>query len=145
MLALALSPSAVKPFMGQILREEIFDTFDVRTVDILAQARVNLDTASEAGFSSWAALRPLVYAIIKASPKPKHVKIVLSYPAARVDNIHPNAAALFLNLVYENDSVTFTTATAQKEFALDKTLDGAWDEWVGRFFAEKGLSVTDRE
>ena len=145
MLALELDKTVVKSFMGQILREEIFDNFDVRSVDISAQVRINLDCASEEGFSSWATLRPLVYAIVKVSPKPKYVKIVFSCPAATVGDIHPNAAALFLNLIYENDSVNFTTATAQKEFALDKTLDSTWDERICKFFAKKNLLVVNRE
>ena len=145
MLALELNQSAVKSFMGQILRDEIFDVFDVRSVELLVQARITIDGSTEAGFSSWQELRPLVYNIIKASPKPRYLKIIFSLKPEESQTIHPNAAALFLNLVYENDTVTFTTATAQKEFALDKTLDAAWDEWTVNFFAKKSLPVTERE
>jgi len=159
MLALELDKSAVKTFMGQLLREEMFDTFEVRSVEIATTVRMNIDgqqaveteandetgEAKKPGFSTWEALRPLVYAVIKTSPKPKHVKVVFSYKASEACNIHANAAALFLNLVYENDSVTFTTGTAQREFLFEKSLDIAWDEWVKAFFAKAGLQVADRE
>lgn len=143
MLSKELDNTAVKSFMGKILKEAIFDDFDVRTVDIFAQMRINLECAKEEGFLSWSQVRPLVYEIIKASPKPKHIKIVLSY--SQPLNIHPNAAVAFLNIVYENDGVIFTTATAQKEFALDKAHDSAWDEYITSFFVTNSLVVSDRE
>jgi len=159
MLALALDKSTIRTFMGQLLREEIFDTFEVRSVEVATAVRINIDgqRAAEAEitegsaesqkpkFSTWETLRPLVYGIIKASPKPKHVKVVFSYKASEACNIHANAAALFLNFAYENDSVTFTTGAAQKEFLFEKSLDIAWDEWVKVFFEKVGLQVMDRE
>ena len=71
------------------------------------------------------------------------LKIVFSHkdPPA----IHENASALFLNLMYENGKVNFTTATSQKAFSLEKTLVSAWDEWVRIFFGTIGIAVTDRE
>ena len=153
MLALQLDPATVKAFMGQLLREALFDNFEVRSVEIITNLRVDIDGQLEAaqsdeakpGFTTWEALRPLVYAIIKTSPKPKHVKVVFSYKAAEACDIHSNAAALFLNLVYENGQVSFTTGTAQREFLFEKTLDAAWDGWVTAFFEQAGLPVTDRE
>jgi len=136
MLALEMEQIAVKGFMGKLLREEIFDAFEARTVEIAVATRITIE-----GITPWAELRPLVYEIIKLSSKPKHMKIILSYRNA--DEIHSNAAALFLNMVYENDGLTFTTASAQKEFALDKSIDIAWDEWVRGFLS--GFPIQDRE
>lgn len=143
MLALELSNEMVKAFMGRLLREDIFDIFDARSVDIVTNVRIGIDTGCEEGFMPWELLRPLVYTIVKESVKPKNVKIVFSYNSKVLANIHANAAALFLNLTYENDNVTFTTATAQREFAMDKSLDDAWDGWVLGFFKEKGLVVAE--
>jgi len=159
MLAVELEKSAVKAFMGQLLRENVFDMFEVRTIDIATNVHINFDgqlvtetqeeetenAQKKPGFSTWEALRPLIFGIIKASPKPRHVKIVFSYRASEACDIHPNAAALFLNMSYENDSVTFTTGVAQREFLMDKSLDVNWDEWVKGFFARAELSVSDRE
>ena len=153
MIALQLDNTAVKPFMGQILRDDIFDAFEVRSIDISVATRINIDGLLEAepeegkkpDFVTWEAIRPLVMGIIKAGQRPKYVKIVFSYKAAQACEIHANAAALFLNMAYENDTVTFTTGVSQREFALDKSLDANWDEWVRGFFAKVGLQVTDRE
>jgi len=142
MLAMELDKDNVKGFMAKLLREEIFDAFEVRTVEVATTTRITIDGAAEqGGFATWAAVRPLLYEIIKLCPKPRFMKIIFSCR----EEVHTNAAALFLNLVYENDGVTFTTAAAQKEFALDKSLDFAWDDWMREFFAKNGLSVKDRE
>jgi len=148
MLALEMEKSEVKGFMGKLLREDLFDEFETRTVEIVATTKITIDGVleteeSKTAFSSWGETRPLVYEIIKLCKKPRHMKIIFSYKNA--NEIHTNAAALFLNLIYENDCVTFTTATAQKEFALDKTLDTTWDDRVRVFFVKAGFVVKDRE
>ena len=161
MIAVTMEPGLVKGFMGRLLRENTLDEFDVRGVEIAINTRVSINGALEtpestkeedataaktpAAYITWEAVRPLVYSIIKSSSKPKFVKIVFSYKAGSAATIHGNAAALFLNMVYENDAVSFTTATAQKEFALDKSLDDSWDQWVRGFFVRKNILVMDRE
>ena len=146
MLALELSDDLVKGFMGRLLKEDIFNEFKVRSVDILAKNRFSLDgeiSGSETkNFSMWSEVRPLVYEIIKQMGKPSVLKIVLSHKEPLA--IHENASALFLNMMYENGKVSFTTATSQKAFSLDKTLDSSWDEWMRSFFGSIGIVVSDR-
>jgi len=160
MIAVTMDTELVKGFMGRLLREDILDEFEVRGVEIGLNTRVSINGAIEttqseseedagtgkasAIYATWEAMRPLVYSIIKTSAKPRLVKIVFSYKAQDIAVVHGNAAALFLNMVYENDTVSFTTATAQKEFALDKSLDDSWDEWVRGFFTRKNIEVADR-
>jgi len=161
MIAVSMDPGQVRSFMGRLLREDVLDDFEVRGIEIGISTRVSINGMLEPSetesteetpptkipttYITWEALRPLVYSIIKTSSKPKLVKIVFSYKAQESTTIHKNAAALFLNMVYESDTVSFTTATAQKEFALDKSLDDSWDEWVRGFFVRKGIVVMDRE
>ena len=157
MIAVALDTTAVKGFMGRLLREDVLDQFEVRGVELGLNIRISINGAQEApetdetespkaaGYVSWETLRPMIYDIIKNGSKPKLIKIVFSYKAQQAKEIHANAAALFLNMVYENDTVYFTTATAQKEFALDKSLDDSWDQWVRSFFLQNNIAVSDRE
>ena len=161
MIAVAMDSADVKGFMNRLLREDILDQFEVRGVEMALSTRININGALEAptpeddtepeakprslGYATWESLRPLIFAIIKTGAKPKQIKIVFSYKSSDAKEIHQNAAALFLNMVYEGDAVSFTTATAQKEFSLEKSLDDSWDEWVRGFFVRKGIVVTDRE
>ena len=147
MLALELSDDAVKGFMGRLLREDIFNDFKVRSVDIIAKNRFSIDGEIADGetknFSIWSDIRPLVFEIVKQMGKPSVLKIVFSHKEPVV--VHENASALFLNLMYENGKVNFTTATSQKAFSLEKTLNSAWDEWMRSFFNSIGVVVSDRE
>jgi hypothetical protein len=150
MLALTLDATAVKDFMGRLLREDLFDSFAVRSVDLTLTTRISIsgalegdDAAKPNAHASWGDLRPLVYDLVKRGTKPKLLKIIFSY-AVPVE-IHANAAALFLNLTYENDGVVFTTATAQRDFIMEKSLDAAWDEWVRGFFGRVGVLVLDKK
>ncbi|MCL2528544.1 MAG: DUF5721 family protein [Defluviitaleaceae bacterium] len=159
MIAVTMEPQSVKAFMNRMFKENVMDHFEVRVIEMALTTRITIDGVLEAkptgedteappkspGFITWEAMRPLIMAIIKTGAKPKMIKFVFSYKAQEAINLHPNAAALFLNMVYENDAVHFTTATAQKQFALDKALDDTWDGWVRAFFAENGIVVTDRE
>ena len=147
MLALELSDDLVKGFMGRLLKEDIFCDFKVRSVDILAKNRFSLDGEISGGdgkdYSMWSEVRPLVFEIVKQMGKPSVFKIVLSHKEPHA--IHENASALFLNLMYENGKVSFTTATSQKAFSLEKTLNSTWDEWMRKFFSSIGIVVSDRE
>ena len=145
MLALELDTAAVKSFMGQLLRADVFDQFDVRNIEISTNAHYSIDCKNdEAAYLTWAQMRPIIFELIKTSPKPKYVKIIFSYKGDEATSVHANAAALFLNLAYENDSVHFTTGTAQREFVFEKSLDYAWDEWVQGFLAKVGLPARHR-
>ena len=159
MIAVTLDTAEVKGFMNRLLREDILDQFEVRGVEMAQSTRISINgaletptenTDSEAkpsspGFITWEALRPLIFAIIKTGVKPKQIKIIFSKKTQEAKELHQNAAALFLNMIYENDTVNFTTATAQKEFSLEKSLDDSWDEWVRGFFMKNSIVVTDRE
>ena len=146
MLALELSDDLVKGFMGRLLREDIFNDFKVRSVDILAKNRFSLDGEISGGetkdFSMWSEVRPLIFEIVKQMGKPSVLKIVLSHKEPQ--SIHENASALFVNLIYDNGKVNFTTATSQKAFSLERTLDSTWDDWMRSFFGSIGIVVSDR-
>jgi hypothetical protein len=140
MLALEMEKTQTKEFMSRLLKEDLFDGFEARVVEIVTAERITVDTTPNS--PPWNETRPLIYSIIKLCPKPTQIKIVFSYTNAQ--EIHTNAAALFLNTLYENDTITFTTAVSQKEFALDKTTESAWDTFIKDFFIKAKLMVKDR-
>jgi hypothetical protein len=153
LLSLAIEESAVKDFMNRLLLENLFDPFEVRGVEISALTRVSISGAKEqttenpAGerenYLLWSQVKSLVTAVIKNGERPRSVKIVFSADAEAAANFHANAKALFLNMTYENNQTAFTTACAQKQFSLDKSLDTQWDEWVAEFFKRQGVNVTN--
>ena len=134
-----ISAHHTKNFMHTLLKTDLFDAFAMRRAEIHNVAAFNLECEN----NTWAVLRPFVFHIVKEGGKPSLVKIVLAHaePAA----LHPNAAALFLNIQYDNNAVSCTSATAQKEFALNKELDNLWDEWVTQFFIHHNIALSPAE
>jgi hypothetical protein len=151
MLALSLAEADVRSFMNRLLRDDIFDGYEVRGVELIALTHIDIggeiagETESGRKYSAWPKLKPLVRAVLQNGEKPRMLKIIFSWASDKCAEIHPNAGALFINLLYENGGVTFTTATAQKQFTLDKTLDTAWDAHVIGFFNASGVNIINKE
>jgi len=141
MLALTLPETEIKTFMGKLLREETFDTFDVKNVAIDSFAR--FDIAATEDRVSWATIKPHAFSIIKSGSKPSIVKIILSVNQVEAETLFPDAKALFINITFENDGVMITTGAAQKTFSMDKTLERTWDEYARKFLIGNGINFTD--
>lgn len=142
MAVLALEIYEIKGFMNRLLKEDAFDAFEVRSVELKGAVRIALDGQTESGWIGWREIRPDVFGLIKGKERPKQLKIVFSADAAWRDAIDPAAAALFLNLHYEGDRVKVTTGCAQKGFSLDRQGEYRWDEAVLQFFARAKIPVT---
>lgn len=150
MLALTMEEPNVRIFMNRLLREEIFDSLEVRSVEICAMTRVDISGEligeSEArAFAKWAQIKPLVTTIIKNHQMPRQMKIIFSCDEETAASIHENASALFINMVYENGSITITAATSQKQFSMEKSLDEKWGEYVNFLFESNGVPVKIKE
>ncbi len=157
MLVLTIDEEQVKPFMRKLLKEDAFDHFCVRGVDIAALTRfqitgeINGDFLEEGqetppdGFCTWSMLKPYVFQIIKGDKRPKFMKFTFSMPQEQLEALHPNAAALFLNLSFEGGEVHCTTGTSEKTFTMDKTVDLAWEAYVQGFLVKLGLVVSTHD
>ncbi|MDR0999468.1 MAG: DUF5721 family protein [Clostridiales bacterium] len=97
----------------------------------------------DGAYCAWSALRPYVLKIItgldgEQASRPGYIKIVFAMPDENARAIHKNSAALFLNLVYEHDVITLSTGSSQRSFSLDKSVGGAWDNYVEEFLKTRG-------
>jgi hypothetical protein len=138
MLSFSIAETEVRDFMNKLLREEVFDSFDAREVDISSFARFVIDGVRDDGCCSWGELRPYVLNIIKGR-RPKAFKIILSLPSEQRESLHGNAAACFLNLVFDGSEILCTAAAAEKNFALDRAALTAWQEYITVFFKDKQI------
>ncbi len=155
MYAFVIAESEMKTFMNKLLRGNAFDEFEIRGVEVHSFAKFEISAAldkdylpeaeRETGrrFLTWPELKPYIFNIIKGTRRPKHMKFVFSLPAAQVEALHPKAAAYFLNLTFDGDGVFGTTASSEKSFTMDKTIDIAWEEYVRKFFAAQGIGIMD--
>jgi len=147
MLVIELTGEDLKNLMNLLLKHATFDKFQVRGVEICTYTKFSISGILEKtyypeaeregikrNYCLWSELRGHALEWIKGDRQPKALKIVFSPDEEATADIHGNAAALFLNLHYEDQLARFTTATSQKSFDLDKSLDQAWDEMIRKFF-----------
>lgn len=141
MLALTLLETEIKGFMGKLLREETFDTFDVKSVSIDSFARFDIAATEER--VPWATIKPHAFNILKGGQKPTFIKVILSMNQAEAEELFPEAKALFINITFENECITITTGAAQKTFSMNKTLERAWDEYARNFLTKNNIKFTE--
>ena len=152
MLAFSIEASDIKDFMNKLLKEQTFDFFQVRSVEVKSIAKfeidgslnkdyLNTEASEERKFCRWGELRPYVFNIIKGSQKPKSIKIVFSYEPELAIALNANAKALFLNIYFENNAVNCTTATSQINFSFEKDLDNDWNEFIKTFFKDNSIVI----
>ncbi len=139
----------IKTFMNLLLTGDNFHVFDVTQVEIQSFIDFNIKgtldkdyiTDEDLKYVNWSTLQPYILNIIKGNKQPKKIIINFLLPKKYSDKLYNNCSACFLNMKFENGEVTFTTATAQKEFSLDKSLDILWNEYVLNFFVTKNVPI----
>lgn len=131
MFAFKLTLAEIKGFMQKLLKEEVLDGWEVRHVQIQSFMVFEI-----AGSCEWGKLRPYVHNIISGNQRPSLLKIVLALPQDEWDVVHPNGSAFFLNIQFDGEELLCTTATSEKVFTMDKTVDAAWDSYVKLFMKE---------
>ena len=150
MLSFCIIETEVRRFMDKLLREDLFDFFEVRGVDIVSFARFVIDGAimneahkdgkSSLSYCTWGELRPYVFNIIKGK-RPRVFKIVLSLPAEQAQMLHNNVLSCFLNLMFDGSRILCTASSSERTFTLDRSFDGVWHEYILKFFKENKIVI----
>jgi len=150
----------VKAFMNLLLTSGLFDSFEVRGVDVTTlthfnisgqksapeKAEISIEDAAKpikATYCKWNEIRPFVLNLIKGGTRPSYMKLIFSMEVDRIAELHKNGAAMYLNVTYSGEEVYFTSATAQKGFTLDKSLDHVWEDYLIEFFKSNGIKAKE--
>lgn len=146
--------SEIKIFMNKLLKGNEFDSFEVRKIELETiskfsiEGRINKDYLPEdekREFCTWQELKPYIFQIVKGNKKPKNMKIIFSLSKNIIDQLSDNALAMFLNVNFEDNKITCTTGTSQKNFSLDNTVDIIWEEYINKFIKQAGIAVSNSE
>lgn len=155
---LAFTIPDTKSFMNLLLKQDTFDQFLFRQGEIVTfasfiiEGKRHMDFYTEqeqAGaaltrYVRWAEMRPFVFQAVKGSRLPKSIKLVFSLPDEKTENL-PNTSAAFLNILFRDNALLCTTATAQSNFSLDKSGEKLWEEYVLKFFKKNAISIEIEE
>ena len=141
MLSLSIEQEFVKNFMNNLFKNDCFDVFQLKTIEITASHFVSITEPDNNNIDKtlWSNIRPLILNMLKHITKPTRVKIVFSYPD--VVGIHANLKSGFINILYSSETVNITTGASETKFTMDKSHEAAWDAWVVEFLKKNGLGV----
>lgn len=155
---LAFTVPDTKSFMNLLLKQDTFDQFLFRQGEIVTFASFIIEGKRHMDFYSdqerenallpryarWEEMRPFVFQAIKGNRLPKAIKLVFSLSEEKTENL-PNTAAAFLNVLFRDNVLFCTTATAQSNFSLDKSGEKLWEEYVVKFFKKNAIPITLQE
>ncbi len=135
----------IKSFMSSLLKSDVFDKFELREISINTFASFSIngkktDTESTE-YCLWEDIKPYAFEIIKGNRLPGLIKIIFSLDVEKVPQV-TGASALFLNVTYENDSISCITGISMKNFTLDRSAEYAFDEYIAEFFKNNNISVS---
>ena len=138
-------------FMSCLLKQDIFDFFEVREVTLHTSYKLHLDgkrnmdfyesheleTLSE--YLPWSQVRPSIFELIKGKKSPTYFKIILSTSPESTQEISTEASTFFLNITYKDGAISCITGTAYSSFSLDKTPEQTWDNKITKFLISNNL------
>lgn len=158
----ALRIEEQKAFTAGLFIGDLFDSFLLREANIVTFNSFTIDGRVRQGyysdeeleenqieeFSSWKAVKPVCFSLIKGKRLPESFRLVfLLSPEAKerfvkryVPSMLPEqVGGLYLNVQYENNELLCVTGTSLNVFTMDKTLEREWDESVKEFLKKKEI------
>ncbi len=160
---ISLKIKNTKAFMNHMLLQNTFDQFWVKeasietfyTMAINGNRRKDFYTPEELEDESfqteliaWSECKNICLDMMKGKKTPLSFHFVLKLSkkntekticAADTTLTLLDVSGLYLNISFENGSVTVITGTSLNTFTMDKSLDHAWDEMVKKFLIKNNL------
>lgn len=101
------------------------------------------------GYLSWQEVKPLYFQAIKGKRLPLSFQIVFALPKDNIEKIvnshnllfsANDIHGLFLNILYEQGTLSVTSGTSLGFFTLDKSLEELWDTMITNFFKKHQIN-----
>ncbi|MDR1209111.1 MAG: DUF5721 family protein [Clostridiales bacterium] len=155
MIAAAVPKADVKALMNKLLREDAFDSFELRQATVVSFAKFFIEggedqppadgkdqsDAVRSEPTKWSRARPIALGIVRAGGAPKYMKIVFALTKEKLAEVHPNAASLFINIVYEDGAAQITAGSSEHTFSLDRAAERSADEFARGFLRSIGVAA----
>ena len=145
-----------KTFMFKLLKSDMFDNFEVRSVIITTFTTFEIHCDYNNDFFNdiideekenrkiclWKDIKSYVFDIIKGNNMPQNIKIVFCLDKKSIEKICQNSSAMFLNILFENKTLKIITGFSQREFDIDKSGEYEWDKYVKKFLYNNNIIST---
>ncbi len=158
---LSLQINDIRSFMSHLLTLESFDHFYFVEASVKMGISYHLDGHINKEFydtdtrhsltrdlSYWKEVRPKVFSIIKGKQLPLGCKIILALRESDLMELIKDSGSsfreediegMYLNILYDPESLRLTTGISYRIFSLDKSLDYAFEERIQDFLSDLGI------
>ncbi len=159
---LSLTIKDLKQFMNKLLIGDTFDNMCLSEAYICTSCSYTIDgklnthfynedelkSMPSSRYTSWKNIKPFAFSIIKGRKVPELLKITFVLPEAVVAklildndlNFDPDCVnGLFLNVRYQDGTVTMTTASSLSTFTLDRSLDETFERYILNFLSDADI------
>ncbi len=162
---ISLQITDVKDFMYQLLKTELFDHFLMPEAVITTAVTYHVDGHLNTSFYSedeleilglknlsaapFSLLRANCFELIKGKRTPSYFKFVFMLSPENLKNTllsikspftENDISGVYLNLHYQNQTLTCTTGISYQIFSTDRSFENEWDALVCRFLKNHGIS-----
>lgn len=161
---LALQITNMKDFMSKLFLKETFDPFYLVESSIVTANTFSIDgrikkeyftteeneERQQAEYSTWGALRPFCFQLIKGKKTPLSIKLIFRLTPEQTEQLLKKSGlsfqsndinGFFFNIRYENSIAILTTGISIKTFSLDKSLETYWDQTMIKFLKNADIDT----
>lgn len=146
----------IKEFMNDLLVQEKFDSFylfeaRVKTAyDYYVNGKIHyefFDGGDEekptTEYAEWKDIKQTIFDFMKGNKLPLRFKIVLMFNRENIERLIEmnnlpmtvnDVGALFMNIIFEEGTLSVITGTSMKMFTMDKSLEQLWDDTVNKYY-----------
>ncbi len=132
--------------MSRLLINNMFDDFLLSNLKLTTMVDFEIDGKCnkewddfEGEYISWSRIKPIVYGLIKGSKTPSKMKIIMLTEEANDDEGVISKDKKVINIKYDNDELTITTAISMATFSLDNTKAKEWDNVVEKLLSDNEI------
>jgi hypothetical protein len=152
----------IKSFTSKLFVGEVFDHFLVKEVSVSTYNTFTIDGTIKSGYyskeemeeqgigtySTWTALKPFCFSMIKGKRLPASFRIILLMPEDETERFLSSKSigfpkeqvkGLYVNIRYEDEKLTCITGTSVSVFTMDKALDEEWDNGLKGFLKQNQI------
>ncbi len=162
----ALKIDDIKGFTKKLFIGNVFDIFLLREATIVTFNTFSIDGHIRQGYyteeeleenkieelSSWKAIKPICFSLIKGKKLPGSFHITLQLSPEQVEKflIHSQVGltvnqvnGICMNIRYEDNVLYCVSGTSLNIFTLDKSIDMEWDEALRLFLRQQEIDYTE--
>ena len=157
-----------KEFMNRLLCSPLFDNFLLSEAAIHSAVSYEVDGHIHADFYSseeleaqqleglsflpFGRLRPIFLELIRGKHAPSYFKFVLQLSPGNQEKTvaasgtsipSSDITAVYLNILYQNETMRMTTGVSYRTFIPDKSFEKEWDRYAENFLKKNGIIFSE--